>query len=600
MRYSSQPANATLSLTLAQLAGFTIIHASPGITLTTGGTITLSGKTLDGPINLAPVDTIFDMTGVVTAYLPIVVNGNSGNDTLIGSASVDHLSGGDGNDSLVGGGGADTLIGGAGDDIYAVERCRDVIIENAGEGNDTVKSSVSYALGAGVEVETARLIGTSNINLTGNEIHQVLIGNTGNNVLDGGGGGDRMKGGSGDDTYIVRSAADTIVEVAGEGDDTVKAAVSYALGAAAQVEHLYTLDANATTAIDLTGNDYSHDIQGNAGVNVLTGGSGNDTLVGNGGADTLVGGAGDDIYVVTDAATVIVESAGNGNDTIKAFVSYVLGAGVDVETTRLIGSANLNLTGNADHQILIGNTGNNVIDGGGGGDRMKGGAGDDTYIVRSAADTIVEVAGDGNDTVKAAVGYTLGAGAQVEHLLTIDNTATTAIDLTGNDYSHDIQGNAGANVLTGGSGDDVLKGFGGNDTLIGGGGADRFVFDHGTGQDSVGDFVSGSDKLDLSAFGFASFAAVQAATHDVGGSAVIDLGGGDSVTLSGVLTAQLQSGDVILSGGGGQAPLKAGLLDVQRWIATDATDHLARDLPVQHHFLASVGPASLPMLDYIL
>ena len=175
--------------------------------------------------------------------------------------------------------------------------------------------------------------------------------------------------------------------------------------------------------------------------------------------------------------------------------------------------------------------------------------------MRSAADTIVEIAGDGNDTVKAAASYTVGATAQIEHLVTIDASAATAIDLTGNDYSHDIQGNAGANVLTAGSGDDVLQGFAGNDTLGGGGGADRFVFDHGTGQDMVGDFVSGTDKLDLSAFGFANFAAVQAATHDVGGNAVIDLGGGDSVTLSGFLTAELQSGDVILAGGGGQAPL---------------------------------------------
>lgn len=61
-------------------------------------------------------------------------------------------------------------------------------------------------------------------------------------------------------------------------------------------------------------------------------------------------------------------------------------------------------------------------------------------------------------------------------------------------------------------------------------------------------------------------AGVQAATHDVGGDAVIDLGGGDSVTLSGFLTAQLRAGDVILSGGG-QAPFHAsgaGEADVSR------------------------------------
>ncbi|MEP7007876.1 MAG: calcium-binding protein, partial [Sphingomonas bacterium] len=508
-----------------------------------------------------------------------------------GNALANVLNGNAAANVLAGAGGADTLIGGLGDDLYVITDSSAVIVENAGEGNDTIKSSVSYLLGAGVEVETLRLMGTANLDLTGNAGSQSLGGNSGNNLIDGGGGGDNMKGGAGDDTYIVRSAGDRVVELAGDGNDTVKVAVSYTLGAAAQVEHLATLDAAATTAINLTGNAYSHDIQGNAGANVLTGGVGNDVIAGNGGADTLIGGLGDDLYVINDAAAVIVELAGQGSDTIKSSVSYVLGAGVEVETVRLMGAANLNLTGNAGSQSLGGNSGNNVIDGGGGGDNMKGGAGNDTYIVRSAGDRVVELAGDGDDTVKVAVSYTLGAAAQVEHLATLDAAATTAINLTGNAYSHDIQGNAGGNVLTGSSGDDVLRGFAGNDTLTGGGGADRFVFDHGTGQDVVGDFVSGTDRLDLSAFGFASFTDVLTATHDVGGNAVIDLGGGDNVTLSGFISAQLQSGDVILSGSG-LAPLVAGKLSAQ-------IDGAIKDGGLGH-FLDYGGPVSLPAFDYIL
>ncbi|EJC76739.1 hypothetical protein EHI42_28130 [Rhizobium hidalgonense] len=78
--------------------------------------------------------------------------------------------------------------------------------------------------------------------------------------------------------------------------------------------------------------------------------------------------------------------------------------------------------------------------------------------------------------------------------------------------------------------------------------------------------------------------AVLAATTDVGGNAVIDLGGGDSVTLTGVLKAQLQRGDVDLSaavGGhdtiGGVATLAmGGGAHVQRWanpVDILATDH---------------------------
>ena len=43
---------------------------------------------------------------------------------------------------------ADTLIGGLGNDIYAVDNVGDVVTEKAGEGTDTVKSSVTYTLSA--------------------------------------------------------------------------------------------------------------------------------------------------------------------------------------------------------------------------------------------------------------------------------------------------------------------------------------------------------------------------------------------------------------------------------------------------------------------
>ena len=57
--------------------------------------------------------------------------------------------------------------------------------------------------------------------------------------------------------------------------------------------------------------------------------------------------------------------------------------------------------------------------------------------------------------------------------------------------------------------------------------------------------MAGTDKIDLTAIGFASYQDVINATHDVGGNAVIDLGNGDQVTLTGVTTAQLHSGDFI-------------------------------------------------------
>ena len=60
-----------------------------------------------------------------------------------------------------------------------------------------------------------------------------------------------------------------------------------------------------------------------------------------------------------------------------------------------------------------------------------------------------------------------------------------------------LWGNAVANRLTGNGGDDVLNGFAGADTLFGGAGADIFELSTIETGDTIGDFVSGTDKIDL-------------------------------------------------------------------------------------------------------
>ena len=75
------------------------------------------------------------------------LSGGGGDDTISGLAGNDTLSGGAGNDSLNGGAGADTMIGGTGNDTYYVDNAGDVVIENAGEGTDTVYSTVKLHAG---------------------------------------------------------------------------------------------------------------------------------------------------------------------------------------------------------------------------------------------------------------------------------------------------------------------------------------------------------------------------------------------------------------------------------------------------------------------
>ncbi len=126
--------------------------------------------------------------------------GNELNNTLTGNSGNNVLAGGLGNDQLDGGAGVDILRGGAGIDTYTVDNAQDLIEENAAEGMDSVRSSVSYTLAANVEQLT--LSGSAAINATGNALSNGLTGNSGQNVLGGGAGNDTLNGSGGADILL--------------------------------------------------------------------------------------------------------------------------------------------------------------------------------------------------------------------------------------------------------------------------------------------------------------------------------------------------------------------------------------------------------------
>jgi serralysin len=142
--------------------------------------------------------------------------GGLGHDGLAGGAGNDRLYGGAGNDRLNGGSGADLMWGGAGNDGYHVDHARDRVHESRGQGIDTVKASVSHTLGA--HVEKLVLVGSADLNGSGNGLDNVLVGNAGANVLKGGGGDDVLKGGAGDDRLVGGTGDDCLV--GGAGRDT--------------------------------------------------------------------------------------------------------------------------------------------------------------------------------------------------------------------------------------------------------------------------------------------------------------------------------------------------------------------------------------------
>jgi Ca2+-binding RTX toxin-like protein len=413
-------------------------------------------------------------------------------DSLTGGTGGDLLNGGLGADTLDGGAGKDTLIGGGGDDLFRIDNGQDVLQEALGGGYDTVITSVGYVLEAGVSVEVLQAAAaTGPLNLTGNDYAQTLIGNAGINTLDGKGGADTMIGGAGNDTYLVDNTGDAIIELAGEGYDTVKTAAStYVLGA-----HLEVLTYTGAAAFKGTGNDLA---------NVITGGIGIDLLDGGVGADRLIGGLGNDSYVVDNLGDVVVENANEGLDTVRASLgSYALGA--NIENLTFTGTGNFAGFGNALANVITGGAGNDTLDGAAGADRLVGGLGDDVYFVDVANDTVVELAGQGNDRMLTKLN-SAAAAANVETLVFIGSG-----DFKG--YAHaagsTIFGAAGNDSLTGGAGADFLGGMAGADTLTGNGGADIFYFDGlNTGVDRIADFQSGVDHIQLRAnsFGLTSLA----------------------------------------------------------------------------------------------
>ena len=382
----------------------------------------------------------------LSVYSGLTGTGNDLDNRISSLTGGNTLIGGAGNDWLIGG--TDTLIGGTGNDVYQIGESGAVIIENAGEGTDSVESWQSYTLAA--NVESLQLMGTDALDGTGNALANSILGNSAANVLDGAAGADSMSGLHGDDTYVVDNAGDVVTEFAGLGNDTVLASVSYTLS-----DNVENLTLTGDAALNGTGNALD---------NLLTGNTGN---------NTLAGGAGNDTYVLQNSADIVVENTAGGIDTVRSSVSHTLSA--NVENLELTGTASINGTGNALDNVLSGNVGAN---------KLSGGAGNDTYIIDDAQDTVSEANNAGTDTVRASISYTLGNN--VENLVL---TGSGDISGTGNNAANAITGNAGSNTLTGRNG------------------LDSFYLMEATGVDHITDFAA-SERLYLDDLVFADIGPV--------------------------------------------------------------------------------------------
>lgn len=417
-------------------------------------------------------------TGLIGYYRFSSRSGAATNDIIYGDATDNILSGGGGNDTLYGlagndqldgGTGADKLYGGLGNDTYIINDPYDTIYESVNQGIDTVQSSISFSLAALPNVENITLVGTTSINAIGNGSNNVLIGNGSSNVLNGGNGTDTAS--------YQNSASGVVVDLAlttpqntGAGNDT-----------------LISIE-------NLTGSIFNDTLYGNSGNNVLNGLAGGDIMRGRSGNDT---------YYVESTADSVIESGGQGIDTIISTLSYTLG--LNLENLTLIGSTNLNGIGNTLANIITGNSGNNTLNGlvgndtlyGGigndtmlgsdGNDKLYGGLGNDKYFVTSG-DSVIEYAGQGTDIVYSNFTYTLTAN--VENLTL---TGSASINGFGNALANIITGNTANNTLQGFAGNDTLTGGAGIDSLWGGEGNDKFYIT--TGDTVHENFNQGTDTV---------------------------------------------------------------------------------------------------------
>jgi Ca2+-binding RTX toxin-like protein len=125
-----------------------------------------------------------------------------------------------------------------------------------------------------------------------------------------------------------------------------------------------------------------------------------------------------------------------------------------------------------------------------------------------------------------------GLSASTPLTIKVTNTPT----ITGTTKGDNIVAGAGADSMSGGAGDDTLAGGAGNDTLVGGAGndlltggdgSDRFVFDtalSASNVDTTKDYVTGTDKIVLSAKVFSKFTGSSAGTPIAAGNLVIGAG----------------------------------------------------------------------------
>ena len=393
----------------------------------------------------------------------VVINGDAGNDILIGAAALnDVMNGGTGEDVVNGRGGNDTLGGDADNDVLL-----------GGGGDDN------------------------------------LFGGDGDDRVKGQGGTDSVGGGAGDDT-IEGGAGTSSLREEGNVDLTIRSS-----GDAIILEGLGTdLITGTYTTVELIGGSAGNrlDASGYTGNVTLDGAGGDDTLIGTSNVDSIIGGTGTDRAIIRVRGNVIVTDEGvfgpggdflDSVDSIQIEIDDETGAKVDASTYTL---GRVTIIGGAGRDTIIGSAQNDFLNGRGGRDQIFGGDGHDRLLGGGSSDLLV--GGNGRDTILGNSGVdTISGGEGNDRIVGGNNRSVLREEGFSGDVT--VVSNGQAATITG-LGNDSLKGTFTQLELIGGDGPNKIdasgfnfavTLQGGGGDDtllggSLGDSLDGGDGVD--------------------------------------------------------------------------------------------------------
>jgi len=255
--------------------------------------------------------------GARVGNVPLLIDGGTGNDIIVGSSGIDSIFGGDGNDLINGGSGNDLINGNDGDDSLSGDAGSDTVFGDLGV--DALLGGLGDDLLDG---------GFGNDYLDGEDGNDSLFGSFGHDLLIGSGGDDQLSGQVDNDTLFGGAGNDTLD--GGRSDDTI----------------------NGNSGDDKIRGDHGNDqIGGDSGNDTIDGGDGDDTIDGESGADGISGGDGDDMII-----------GGLMRDTLSG------------------GDGNDQLLGGSGNDVIVGGDGDDTLSGNSGADTMGGNLGADTYL----------------------------------------------------------------------------------------------------------------------------------------------------------------------------------------------------------------------------